>query len=225
MALAGLLGPDPHLVEEDTEEGHTLREKIHKHYQEHNDENTNIGVEMDHRHRSYVYPRLVGTDKSEPPWSPKYYVPSTFPGSRAPHVFLRDGTAIFDLFGEYWTLVEFSGEGTEAPHSQIILDEAKDVGVPLKHVLLCDEDHARNVWQAPLVLVRPDGHVAWRGERTPGIEAARDIVAIVFGQKAGGWTEDSRDVSASVKKPFAATTEVTSQVDEYALDRMGIMQT
>lgn len=224
MALASLLRPDPHLVEADTKEGHGLRKKIHEHYQDHNDENTDLGVEMDHRHRSCVYPRPGETNSAEPPWSPKYYVPSTFPGSRAPHVFLKDGTPIFNVFGEYWTLVEFPDENIETTSSQTILDAAEDIGMPLKHVLLRDEGHARTVWQAPLVLVRPDGHVAWRGERAPDIKVTKEIVAIIVGQKAGGWTDDDREISAAVTKPFASTNEVTCQVEDYGLDRMGIMQ-
>lgn len=226
LALAGLLGHDPHLVEKDTEEGRALRQKIHDHYQTNSGENTDVGVEMDHRHKSCVYPRPSEAENSEPPWNPEHYLPSTFVGSRAPHVFLKDGSAIFDYFGEYWTFFEFATEDTQTGHSQTILNAAKDIRMPVKHVVLRDEEHARNVWQARLVLVRPDGHVAWRGEEAPDSGVASEIVAIIAGHKAGGFNEiESDDDNASaIKKPFAATSTVTSQVEDYKLEQMGIMQ-
>lgn len=34
-------------------------------------------------------------------------------------------------------------------------------------VLAVDDPHARGVWERDLVLVRPDQHIAWRGEAPP----------------------------------------------------------
>lgn len=225
LALAGLLGPDPHVVEKDTEEGRVACQKIHDHYQANRGENTDIGIEMDHRHRSCVYPPPVEADGPEPLWSPEHYIPSTFVGCRAPHVFLKDGTPIFDKFGEYWTLFEFANETDARLQTRSLLDAATAIKMPLEHVVLYNEENARKVWQADLVLIRPDGHVAWRGQDAPDVESVDNLVKIITGHKAGKYSTSDCDNSAAILAPFAATEEVTSQVDEYKLEQMGVMQT
>ena len=46
---------------------------------------------------------------------------------------------------------------------------AKERGIPLT-VLDIRDEHAARVYQKPLVLVRPDQHVAWRGNEVPAEE-------------------------------------------------------
>ena len=48
---------------------------------------------------------------------------------------------------------------------------AERVSLPLQVVTL-DEPEAREAYELPLVLVRPDGHVAWRGDSVPARAAA-----------------------------------------------------
>ncbi|MGH2873071.1 MAG: monooxygenase, partial [Solirubrobacteraceae bacterium] len=43
-------------------------------------------------------------------------------------------------------------------------DAARDQGVPFDVITLSDR-RIRELYAAPLVIVRPDQHVAWRGER------------------------------------------------------------
>jgi hypothetical protein len=50
--------------------------------------------------------------------------------------------------------------------------------VPLEVVIL-DEPRLRESYERPLVLVRPDGHVAWRGASVPA--NAADIIEQVRG--------------------------------------------
>jgi FAD-dependent monooxygenase len=112
-----------------------------------------------------------------PPWDVTRFVPSTWPGGRAPHVFLKDGqTSIFDLFGtgpEY-TLVDFTDKGT---YSNLFQSAAKKWHTPLKVVHLPDEDHVRKVWERDAVLVRPDDHVAWHAKKQRGEEGGADVDA------------------------------------------------
>jgi hypothetical protein len=54
----------------------------------------------------------------------------------------------------------------------------KQVGMPLE-VITLDEPKVREVYERSLVLVRPDGHVAWRGDSVPA--NARDIIEHVRG--------------------------------------------
>jgi hypothetical protein len=105
---------------------------------------------------------VVALDKEvqEPAWKKRHYIPSTWPGARAPHVYLQDGkTSIFDLFGNDYTLIDFSSDGIFA---KMFADAAKKFAIPLKTVHLPKERHARRVWERVSVLVRPDDHVAWR---------------------------------------------------------------
>ena len=45
-------------------------------------------------------------------------------------------------------------------------DEAPDIRVPLREIAIADPDIAA-LYERKLVLVRPDGHVAWRGDALP----------------------------------------------------------
>lgn len=218
-----LMKNDPVSVEMDSAEGSLLRARIHDHYQTRSGENTDLGIEMDHRHHSRVYPPTAEADGKEPPWEPERYAPSTFVGSRAPNVFLTDGRSIFEHYGPHWTLLEFFDEAVLGKGVSTLVEAADAIRMPLKHVSLRGEANARKVWQFPLVLVRPDGHVAWRGVRAPSSDDATTLL-----KKISGWGDDSGATPAGEKSAipeiFAATTSVESQVSDYHLDKMGVMQ-
>ncbi|MFP1646357.1 FAD-dependent monooxygenase [Pontitalea aquivivens] len=91
---------------------------------------------------------------------PAVYEPTTVPGARLPSVFLKDGTALYDHLGRWFTLLNFGDETASAALEAV----AQARGIPLKVVWLEDPAVAP-IYQAPLVLVRTDHHVAWRGER------------------------------------------------------------
>ena len=55
---------------------------------------------------------------------------------------------------------------------------AKKIGLPLEVVAL-DEPVVRQAYERPVVLVRPDGHVAWRGDAVPA--NAAEIIEQVRG--------------------------------------------
>ncbi|HLU54885.1 MAG TPA: FAD-dependent monooxygenase [Pseudonocardia sp.] len=118
-----------------------------------------IGVQLGYRYAGS--PICVPDGSPEPPDEPDAYVPSTWPGCRAPHVELPDGGSILDRFGRGFVLV-VSGASEPSP----LVAAAGELGVPLRVVHL-DEPEAARVYERPLVLVRPDGHVGWRGEEAP----------------------------------------------------------
>jgi len=91
------------------------------------------------------------------------YRQSARPGVRAPHVWLADGRSSLDLFGDGFVLLRL---GAAPPSGEAIAAAASRAGVPLKLVTLDNEEMAR-LCAFPLVLVRPDGHVAWRGDAAP----------------------------------------------------------
>jgi 2-polyprenyl-6-methoxyphenol hydroxylase-like FAD-dependent oxidoreductase len=94
-----------------------------------------------------------------PPYTMGSFTPSTAPGARAPHLFLRDGRSLYDAFGPGYTLLRFDQTIDVAR----LLSAAEKRGVPLALVDLLPAD-ANNAYAEKLVLVRPDQHIAWRGQ-------------------------------------------------------------
>ena len=106
---------------------------------------------------------------------PSRFVPSTRPGTRAPHAWLDDERSTLDLFGDGFVLLRL---GAHPPEATRLIEAAKAQGVPMRAVTLADPDVA-TLYETSLVLVRPDGHVAWRGNDSPA--DAADIVNRVRG--------------------------------------------
>ncbi len=98
------------------------------------------------------------------------YEPTARPGGRAPHAWLGDGTSTLDLFGAGFTLLRL---GRRAPPGDALVDAARSRGVPLRAVTIEDGD-IEALYERPLVLVRPDGHVAWRADSAPD-----DAIALI----------------------------------------------
>jgi len=96
------------------------------------------------------------------------YKPTSRPGSRAPHAWLADGRSMLDLFGHGFTLLRL---GEQAPDTAPFEKAFGDRGVPLS-VHTISEPPVAALYERALVLVRPDGHVAWRGNALPADPAA-----------------------------------------------------
>jgi 2-polyprenyl-6-methoxyphenol hydroxylase-like FAD-dependent oxidoreductase len=116
-------------------------------------------------HLGYRYdasPVVVPDGTPEPPDDPNRLTPSTWPGSRFPHGWMADGRSTLDLLDRRaFTLLAIPGAG--APRLAAALREA---GMPLAEVAAADPVVAA-LMERPLVLVRPDGHVGWRGAEDP----------------------------------------------------------
>ncbi len=72
-----------------------------------------IGVQLGYRYAGS--PICVPDGAPEPPDEPDDYVPSTWPGCRAPHVWLPDGSSVLDHFGHGFVLVVSRPDGTAGP--------------------------------------------------------------------------------------------------------------
>ncbi|HEX5402453.1 MAG TPA: FAD-dependent monooxygenase [Pseudonocardiaceae bacterium] len=132
----------------------------------------NLGIHCGYR---YAGSPVVWPERGDPPpWEWQRIVPSTWPGGRAPSMLLADGTPLFDRLGTGFTLVDTSGAGLGAE----LAADAADWGLPVTYLPL-DDDQVRKVWERDLVLVRPDQHVAWRGDSRPPDWSA--VVATVSG--------------------------------------------
>jgi len=91
------------------------------------------------------------------------YRPSSRPGSRAPHAWLADGRSTLDLFGSGFTLLRF---GDDPPAADSIVAAFARRGMPLSEDRI-QERNVRSLYERSVVLVRPDGHVAWRSDDLP----------------------------------------------------------
>jgi hypothetical protein len=93
-------------------------------------------------------------------------VPTTWPGARLPHVWLRDGGAVQDRigYGYGYTLLRLGR--TQADTSALQRAFAA-LGAPLQVLDIADE-RPRDVYGYDFLLLRPDMHVVWRGNEPPG---------------------------------------------------------
>lgn len=119
-----------------------------------------------HLGHCYAGSPVIVPDGTEPPvQSGDGFVQSAVPGCRAPHAWLADGRSTLDLFGRGFVLLRI---GAEAPDCAEIDAAARERNVPLQIVTL-EEPETRKLFERALVLVRPDGHVAWRGDAAPAV--------------------------------------------------------
>ncbi|MCV7246155.1 FAD-dependent monooxygenase [Mycobacterium mantenii] len=143
----------------------------------------------------YADSPIVWPDGSKPPpFEIGSYTPSTTPGCRLPHLWLRDGRALYDVLGPGFTLLVL-GAGAGAGIGGII-DAAARRGLPLE-VVTVDEPGAADLLSAPLLLVRPDQHVSWRGDHLPD---AGTLLDRVTGVEAcpGEWKTVASSISSTV---------------------------
>ena len=100
-------------------------------------------------------------------WETSRYDPKAVPGARIPHMWLDDGAAMQDVLGDDYTLLDLRGDcdasGLQAAFAAL--------GAPLS-VLRRNEPRVRDVYGAAVFLLRPDLHIAWRGDAAPADPAA-----------------------------------------------------
>jgi 2-polyprenyl-6-methoxyphenol hydroxylase-like FAD-dependent oxidoreductase len=124
------------------------------------EEFASLGIQLGAR---YDGSPIIASDGTAPPPDDHIsYTPSACPGGRAPHLFLPDHGSLFDHFGPGFTLLRLHGEHDAQP----IAAEAEARRIPLA-IYDVDAPEARDLYGADLVLIRPDQHVAWRGDRLP----------------------------------------------------------
>ena len=119
-----------------------------------NAENESLGLELGYH---YSDSPVIASQDGTPSEDPVTYEPTTLPGVRLPSLYLADGRAIFDELGPWFTLIALTGCETDKFEKA-----AAARNVPLK-IIRHDDAHAHQIWEAKMLIVRPDQHVAWRG--------------------------------------------------------------
>jgi 2-polyprenyl-6-methoxyphenol hydroxylase-like FAD-dependent oxidoreductase len=128
------------------------------------EEFASLGVQLGARYDGS--PIIVG-DSAPPADDPIVYRPSSVPGGRAPHFWIGSGRGIgdslYDRLGVGFTLLCL---GADAADARALEAAAERRGVPLAVLRLADTD-ARGLYERDFALIRPDQHVAWRGNALP----------------------------------------------------------
>jgi 2-polyprenyl-6-methoxyphenol hydroxylase-like FAD-dependent oxidoreductase len=120
-----------------------------------------LGIECGYR---YVDSPLIvaedgeGSDQTNP-----RYVPTAWPGTRLPHAWLSDGSALHDRLGAGFTLLRLGGKNIDCT---TFADAIRTIGAPLEVTDIADP-FVRDLYDRDLILIRPDLHVAWRGNQAP----------------------------------------------------------
>ena len=165
--------PHPNLLD-DTPQGAATREKVGREFSETmRHEWFTLGAHLGYRYEGS--PICWPDGSAAPADDARNYVPTARPGHRAPHAFLADGRSTLDLFGRGFTLLGF---GASAEEAAPLLAAARARNVPMSFAAIAEPGIAA-LYQRKFVLVRPDGHVAWRADRMP--DDAPSLVDVVRG--------------------------------------------
>ena len=165
-------------AETDTPEGAANREIVKQSYEyENNRMHGMVGAEWGYSYAGspLIWPEPGNMGK----WQISKYEPSGKPGVRIPHMWLKDGQALQDVLGDWYTILDLKGDMDTAPLEAALTA----IGAPFE-VKRMDEPELRHVYNANYLLLRPDLHIAWRGDEAPADAEALAKVATGHGPKA-----------------------------------------
>jgi 2-polyprenyl-6-methoxyphenol hydroxylase-like FAD-dependent oxidoreductase len=164
-------------LEDDTPAGGDLRRQVGARIQAAKlREFVTLGVVLGYR---YEHSPVIAPDGTPPP-RPDYlnYVPSSRPGALAPHAWLHDGSSLYDHFGSGYTLL--ATPDAAAGDVERAGNDADALGLALQ-VVQPQEGGVAALYTTCLTLIRPDQHVAWRGDDWPA--AGLDLLRLVCGRR------------------------------------------
>ena len=147
-------------IRQNTPEGAAIRSEMARRFDVEQRKVTEIlGIEAGYR---YAGSPIVWPESGDAPDPDnRSYIPTTWPGARLPHVWLKDGTALHDRLGPGYTLLRLGGTPVDTSNLHRVL---RATGAPVD-VLDVADDAARDIYGYDFLLVRPDLHVVWRGNQ------------------------------------------------------------
>jgi 2-polyprenyl-6-methoxyphenol hydroxylase-like FAD-dependent oxidoreductase len=162
-------------IRKNTPEGAAIRAEISSRFDVEQRKVTEIlGIEAGYR---YVESPLIWPEAGAGPDPDSVtYFPTTWPGARMPHVWLNDGTALHDRLGPGYTLLRLGGSQVDISG----LERAwREWGAPLD-VLDVPDGRVREIAGFDLLLLRPDLHIVWRGNRL--VDDPASLAAVATGR-------------------------------------------
>jgi len=153
---------DSKALEDTSPEGEQARSTASEYLNGHARREFNIpGVTFGGR---YMQSPLIVADSTQAPAdAANTYTPSACPGGRPPHAWLPDGSSLFDHFNFEWTLLVLGKDKSLLAQEALKFSEAASQCHLDFKVLSFDSQELLDLYEANLVLIRPDQIVAWRG--------------------------------------------------------------
>jgi 2-polyprenyl-6-methoxyphenol hydroxylase-like FAD-dependent oxidoreductase len=121
-------------------------------------ENLRMGYRYEHS------PIVMADGTTTPPGTIPEFVDVARSGRRAPHFWIGEGRSTLDLFGEDFVLLRL---GAAPPGTDKLAAAAEHRSLPLQIRDLGKNPDLAALYERRLTLVRPDGHIAWRGDELP----------------------------------------------------------
>jgi 2-polyprenyl-6-methoxyphenol hydroxylase-like FAD-dependent oxidoreductase len=161
-------------IRDNTEQGAELRAAISRVADlEQRKSNDMIGAELGYR---YVDSPIIADIPGGPEHLFRTYEPTSWPGARLPHVWLKDGSPIQDrLPTDGYTILRL---GKSVADLSALAKAIGAYGAKVTSLDIRDEP-ARAVYGYDLLLLRPDLHVVWRGNAPP--DNPQELAAIATG--------------------------------------------
>ena len=122
--------------------------------------NRMIGAELGYR---YVDSPCIDNVPGGPEHRVGEYNPNVWPGSRLPHCWLDDGSALQDQLPETYILLSL---GKKPLDTSKLRQSYEKIGAPVAEVRI-ESNRLRDLYGFDLLVLRPDMHVAWRGNDAP----------------------------------------------------------
>ena len=185
-------GPE---IDDDTPEGEALRAKWRQAFIDTGKGRSRLFTENLRLGYCYEGSPIVVPDGTKPiPLETEGFVSVARPGTRAPHAWIAPGRSTLDLFGNGYVLLRL---GANPPAADALAEAAKKRHLPFKVEDIADPKIAA-LYERRLVLVRPDGHVAWRGDALPADPLA--LIDLVRGALPVGAAVQLQQPAASTVK-------------------------
>jgi 2-polyprenyl-6-methoxyphenol hydroxylase-like FAD-dependent oxidoreductase len=156
-----------------TEAGESLKRKlIQVADSEQRKGNRMIGAELGYR---YVDSPCIDNVPGGPEHRVGEYNPNVWPGSRLPHCWLDDASALQDQLPETYVLLSL---GKKSLDTSKLRQSYEKIGAPVTEVRI-ESDRLRDLYGFDFLVLRPDMHVVWRGNDAP--QNPQEIASISTG--------------------------------------------
>ncbi len=138
--------------------------------------NEMIGAELGYR---YANSPIIADEADGPEPDVRRYDPAAWTGVRMPHAWVAPEMSVQDLAGPGYTVFNF---GPDAAAGKPLVHALEVLGVPVRD-LAAPDDRLRQLYGRGLFLLRPDLHIAWRGDYLP--DDLAELAAMVTGNAGG----------------------------------------